>query len=359
MKIRFLNLSSDLSDIKKYNNAINKIFKSGQIVLGKEVNEFEKNLRIYTKRKYCIGVGSGTDALYLAIQSLQLKPGDEVITTCLSWISTTNAIYLNGLTPVFADIDNDLNISTQSVRKLISNKTKLILAVNFTGKLAQLEELEEIAKENSIYLIEDAAQSFGAIKNKRKSGSFGHISTFSHNPMKVLSALGEAGSVLTDDATIKNRLTLLRYSGMKNKELLWTPGLNARLDTVQAALLNLKLKSISKVIKKRRLNADYLIANLKNQQLTLPDFGEDSVFYTFTIKINNRNKFQSYLESKGIETKIQHKKLIPQQPFYKKYKADLLNAKSIVKKILCIPVHEKLSKNELDYIIETINSFYR
>ena len=156
--------------------------------------------------------------------------------------------------------------------------------------------------------------------------------------------------------TIKIKLGSLSVS-----KFLYSKTLNFSfiISNIFFSLLNLKLKSISKVIKKRRLNANYLITNLKNQQLTLPDFGEDSVFYTFTIKINNRNKFQSYLESKGIETKIQHKKLIPQHPFYKKYKADLENAKSIVKKILCIPVHEKLLKNELDYIIESINSFHR
>ena len=218
MKVRFLNLSARKQEIRSHLYNFEKMMLSGKILMGKSILILEKKLSKFVGRKYCVAVGSGTDALILSILALDLKPKDEIITTSLSWISSTNAIVIAGAKPVFADIDNDLNISIESVKKLISSKTKAILSVNFTGKMSKMNELERLCKRKKIKLIEDASQSFGALIGNRMSCSFGDISAVSHNPMKIFSAYGEAGSIFTNNKNIYNKLLALRYSGTINKE---------------------------------------------------------------------------------------------------------------------------------------------
>lgn len=231
--IQFLDLRVENSEKLKMIEAFTKVLDHGQLVMGPEVYQFENMLAQYCQRKYCTAVGSGTTAVYLALKALDLKPGDEVITSSLSWIATANAIALNGAQPVFADINDDLNISTDSVAHLITSKTKAILSVDYTGKLADIVSLTELSSSHNLKLVADASQAFGASRFGKVSGSYGDIAAISHNPMKVLGALGEAGSVLTDDLDTKERLDILRYNGTINKEYLVTPSLNGRMSTLR------------------------------------------------------------------------------------------------------------------------------
>ena len=358
MKVRFLDLS--LSKRKADIHLLNfqKMLLSGKILMGDSVEKLENKLSSFVNRKYSIGVGSGTDALIISLLSLDLSAEDEIITTSLSWISTTNAIVLAGAKPVFADIDDDLNISINSVKKLINKKTKAILAVNFTGKMSKMIELEYLCKSKKIKLIEDASQSFGASIGKRMSCSFGDISAVSHNPMKIFSAYGEAGSIFTNNKSLYNKMISLRYSGTVNKEYLTKPSINGRMDTIQASVLIEKFKEIRKIINIRKKNAKIYNKYLSKKLLKPQIFKNESIFYTYTIRLRkNRDRLKKYLENKGVETKIQHPILIPQQKYFKSYTQDIKNAKILINQILCIPIHEKLSSKDIKYVYETINNF--
>ena len=358
MKVRFLDLRIQDEEVSVILKAIEKVLRHGKLVMGPELEQFEETVSIYCSRKYSVGVGSGTDALFLSIKALGIGPGDEVITTSLSWIATSNAIRLSGATPVFADINSDLNIDLDSIASLITSKTRAILFVNFTGQLCDIEGLQKIAEKNGLHLIEDASQSFGASKGSQRSGSFGIISAISHNPMKVFAATGEAGSVLCNDEDIYDRLLALRYNGTINRETCIVPSLNGRMDTIQAAILSERLKTVDSVISSRRRNASVYFEKLIDF-VKLPEVKDinSHVFYTFTIMSNQRDALKSYLESKGVETKIQHPLLMPQQPAYKNSIGNWKKAEKYVSQILSIPIHEKLTLEEINYVSETIQKF--
>lgn len=342
-------------------SSIERVFLHGQLINGPEVVELENLIAKFCGRKYAVGVNSGSDALFLALKSLGIGPGDEVITTSLSWIATSNAIALTGASPVFADIGNDLNIDPESVKRLISGQTKAILPVHYTGRICDMMAFQEIADKNDLLIIEDVAQAFGAKKYGKMAGSFGKVACFSMNPMKVFASCGEAGMILTDDEKLYERLLALRYNGTVNKEVCIEPGLNGRLDTIQAAILLERFKLLPEIIRKRREIAlwynDLLYGVVG---LPLERREEYNVYYTYTIQADRRDELKTFLESRGIETKIQHPILMPEQPAYKgKAKGNFSNARSLVQRILCIPANEKLTREQVEFTAENIKAFYR
>ena len=359
MKVPFLDLRVEKdNEIQVILGAVEKVLRHGKLVMGPELVEFEEKLAKFCSRKYAVGVGSGTDALFLGIKALGIGRGDQVITTSLSWVATCNAIKLTGATPVFADIKDDLNIDVDSVASLITSQTKAILFVNFTGRLCNIDALLELAARHGLYLIEDGSQSFGASLGNQKSGSFGIISAISHNPMKVFASIGEAGSILCDDEEIYEKLQVLRYNGTVNRETCIVPSLNGRMDTIQAAVLLERLKTFNEVISSRRHNASIYLEQLVDfVKLPVVQTVDSHVYYTFTLMSSERDKLKSFLESKGIETKIQHPLLMPQQPAYRDSIGEWKNAKIYSSQILSIPVHEKLARNQIDYVIEMIQLF--
>lgn len=360
MKVPFLDLRV-LNEVEKNDlmQAMETVLTHGRLIMGPEIGNFESRVASYCQRKYAIAVGSGTDALYLGMRALDIGKGDEVITTSLSWIATANAISLTGAIPVFSDIRDDLNIDPDSVSRLVTEKTKAILTVNYTGKISDMSALEDIAKKHKLLLIEDGSQSFGAKHKGRTCGSFGDISCISHNPMKVFSAIGEAGSVLCDKESTYERLVALRYNGTVNREICIEPSINGRMDTIQAAVLLKRLDQISGVISARRNNAKYFSEALQNYVL-IPkeqEFEED-VYYTYTIRSSRRDELKDHLEKQNIETKIQHPWLMPDQPAYRESaRGEFLNARRIAKEVLCIPIHEKLNEDQLNHIVKTITNF--
>ena len=200
MKVPFLDLTISNPILKKeLLSSIDRVFSHGRIILGPEVQQFEEKIAEYCNRKFAVGTNSGTDALYFALRSLNIGTNDEVITTPLSWIATVNAIVLTGAKPVFVDIKNDLNINPDLIEDAITDKTKAILPVHFTGNMCDMIKINDLAQRNNLIVVEDAAQAFGSKLNDKPSGSFGDIACFSMNPMKVLNAYGEAGAIVTDD----------------------------------------------------------------------------------------------------------------------------------------------------------------
>ena len=362
MKVPFLDLSiTSEEERSELLDAVETVMKHGRLVLGPEVEEFETRFAEHCGRNYAVGVSSGTDALYLGLRSLGIGPGDEVIAPSLSWIATANAISLTGATPVFADIADDQNISPDSVRRLISDKTKALLPVHFNGKVCQMDKLSEIVREHNLLMIEDAAQSFSARFNDSVAGSFGDIACFSLNPMKIFAAVGEAGVIVTDDPEIKKRLISLRYAGTIDRELCVEPGLNSRLDTIQAAMLLVRFNNVENIVKRRREVAGSYSELLRDLVVTPEDSdGERQVYYTYTIRCENRDELKKHLESKGIEVKIRNPILMPLQPGYKyKSRAEFSNAEKIIGEILSLPASEAVSNEEIEYVVSSITEFYK
>ena len=340
--------------------AVETVLRHGRMVLGPEVGQFEQVIAASCGRAHAVGVNSGTDALYLGLRSLGIGPGDEVITTSLSWVATANAIALTGATPVFADILGDLTIDPASVVRLFSSRIKAILPVHYTGKICHMEELLAIADQQGIPLIEDAAQAFGATQNGKPAGSFGTVACFSMNPMKVLAACGEAGAIVTDSSEIVERLRALRYNGAVNRETCLEPSHNGRLDTIQAAILLNRLGRFGYLINRRREIAK-LYRTLLNGVVECPNeaAGCLDAWYTFTIKCKQRDELRTFLETTGIETKIQHPILMPQQPCYRgQCRSETSNAELLLSQILCIPCNEKMTDEDVAYVAAAINSFY-
>lgn len=361
-KIPFLDLRiEDRKKRKEILEAVNKVFVHGRIINGPEVQGLEHKVAIRCGRKYAVGVNSGTGALFLALKSLGVGPGDEVITTSLSWIATANAISLTGARVVFADICDDLNIDPVSVEKLITRRTKAILPVHYTGKICNVSLLLQIARKQGLLMVEDASQAFDALYHGRRAGSFGILGCFSLNPMKVFAACGEAGIIVTDRKDIYERLTALRYNGTVNKEKCIEPSLNGRLDTLQAAILLRRLPEVNKIINARRRIAaryNYLLKDV----VGIPEEkkGERDVYYTYTIQTMRRDALKSFLESCGTETKIQHPFLMPEQPAFKNIsKGDFPNAKRLVKNILSIPCNEKMTPRDVNCVANNIRRFFK
>jgi dTDP-4-amino-4,6-dideoxygalactose transaminase len=360
-RVPFLDLRIDDSTSREgLLAAIDAVFRHGRFIIGPEVEELEKQVATRCGRKYAVGVNSGTDALFLGLKSLGIGPGDEVVTTSLSWIATANAIALTGATPVFADICDDLNIDPASVQRSITPRTKAIVSVHYTGKVCQMSVLIQIAEEHGLLVIEDAAQAFGARHHGREAGSFGVVACFSMNPMKVFAACGEAGMVVTNQEDIYNRLIALRYNGMIDREKCIEVSLNGRLDTLQAAILLKRLPYVDQIIQKRREIASWYDEQLAELvQIPKEAEGEWDVYYTYTIQADRRDELKAFLEAKGIETRIQHPYLMPEQPAYRDAaRGHFPNAQRLVKRILCIPAHEKLTRADVDYVAACIHEFY-
>ncbi len=354
----------------KFNQKTNMRFKrifsdfllSGQYLPGKRILEFEKKISAYCGRKYCIGVSSGSNALYLALKSHNLSKGDEVICPAISWLATANAISMTGATPVFVDVKVNQNIDPNEIKKAINKKTKAIMMVHFKGIIADYEKIKKIANSNSLLIIEDAAQAFGAKINNIIAGNLGNISSFSFNPMKVLQGFGEAGAVLTNSNNIYKKIKKMRHLGVdtKNKEISNFIELNSKIDEIQASLILENLRNLNKEIKIRKIIIKNYISELKKIVIDCNYDLKRSSGYDYQILATKRNKLINFLNEKNIETRIKHPILMADQPTFKKAKKlNLKNARWICKHSLSLPLHRNLSQNDQEYIIDSIKKFYQ
>lgn len=363
MKVKFKDLRVlDARHRQRLLHAIEDVLKHGQLLLGPEVDLFEKKIADYCGVEYCVGLASGTDALLLALQSLNIGKGDEIITTPLSWISTLHAIHFVGATPVFVDIGEDFNISVALIEDKISSKTKAILPVHFKGRICKMEAINKIAKKYSLYVIEDAAQSFGSSYLGKKAGSFGDIGVFSMNPMKVLAACGEAGAIVTNNKEIYDKIMHLRYLGTVDREICTMHSLNAKIDTIQAAILMENINHLDEIIQDRIKIAKFYNDNLSDI-VTCPEINDSPqnriALFDYAILAQDRDRLKSFLEDNGIEAKIKHAILMPDQPAYSHLsKSDLPVARRIVSQILSLPFYEKLDQVDFAYVAKKIRAFY-
>ncbi len=362
MKVPFSTFNYLHSDLKEeIMKKIEEIYDSGWYIQGNEVKTFEKNFAKYIGCEYCIGVGNGLDAIKIALLSLNIGPGDEVIVPSNTFIATVLAISQVGAKPILVDPDIDTyNISPENINKSITKKTKAIIVVHLYGQSADMDDILEIAKKNNLYLIEDCAQAHGAIYKDKKVGSFGDISCFSFYPGKNLGALGDAGAVLTNNIEYANRIRALSNYGSNIKYHHIYKGVNSRLDEIQAGILNIKLKHIDEMISKRNEIANKYLLRISNKKIILPKLKKDRnhVWHIFAIRTKERNDFQNYLKEKGIETVIHYPISIAKQDAYKN---DALNdlpfAELISKEELSLPLYYGMSNKDISYVIDVINKY--
>ncbi|MBF0143366.1 MAG: DegT/DnrJ/EryC1/StrS family aminotransferase [Magnetococcales bacterium] len=339
--------------------AVDQVLSHGRLLLGPEHDTLEATLAAQCGRRFGVGVGSGSDALFLGLRALGIGPGDEVITTALSWIATANAIVMTGATPVFVDVRDDFNLDPDRVEAAITPRTRALLPVHYTGQMCAMAPLLDQCARHGLSLVEDAAQAFGAQWQGHVAGSLGRIACFSMNPMKILGAYGEAGMILTDEPALRDKLHCLRYNGTVNKEDCHIPSLNGRLDTLQAAMLLVNLRHLPERIRERRRIAALYDAELAGVVATPPVGAEQfHTYYSYTIVHERRDALKAFLLEHGVETKIQHPIPLPHHTAYRhRFAAEIPVAARLASQLLCLPNQEGLQDDEIAYICRLVRQF--
>ena len=361
MKVKFTNLYKLAPEKTKLIKKIYFLIKNSIFIGGEEVKKFEKNFAKFTKSKYCITLGNGTDALEIAVKSLNLKKGSEIIVPVNTWISTAEAVVNNGYKLVFCDVNlDDYSICLDDLKKRINSKTKAIIAVHLYGNPADMLGIKKIIKNKNIKLIEDCAQAHGSRINKKHVGTFGDVGTFSFFPGKNLGAFGDGGAIITNSKKIAEYcLRDKNHGALKKYDHLFS-GRNSRLDTIQAGILNIKLRNYNKVITRRNYLAKIYLKELKKIakiKLFVLKNKNQSAFNQFVIKTNQSDELKKYLNNHNIETMIHYPYMLNELKFFPKVK--LIKAKGLGGKILSLPISEEHSKNEIYYIIKIIKNFFK
>lgn len=342
---------------------VERVFERGEFVGGPDIAALEEGLATFIGVKKVVAVNSGTDALTLGMRALDIGPGDEVITPPNSFVASTAAITALGAIPVFADVRDDLNIDPVKVKAAVTPKTKAIMAVHLSGRIADMEALEDIASRHSLLIVEDAAQSIGSRRGERSSGSFGAIGCFSAHPLKNLNAAGDAGFVSTDDDGVAERLGRLRNLGLVDRNTVGEFAGVSRMDTLQAAILRHRLSRLPGVIDRRRANAQRYIERLEGLPLTLPEEreGEFLTYHTFVIQTERRDALQAHLAEAGVMTAIHYPIPIHLQPAASGLgygTGDFPVCEAQAGRILSLPIHQFLAEADIDYVAECIRRFF-
>ena len=365
MKIRHNYLSEQFSNSKKIFSLINKTVKFNDFTLGRYVDLFEKEFCKYQKVKYAIGVGSGTDAIFLSLKALGIKDGDEIITPTYSFYATAGAIATAGAKPIFVDVKDDLNIDEDKIEKKITKKTKAIVPVHWSGRICNMKKILKLAKKYNLHVVEDACHAILAHDDKKKyAGNFGVTGCFSMHPLKNLNVWGDGGIIATNNKKIYEKLRLMRNHGLTSRDNCKIYGYNSRLDTIQAAVALKMIKKINFITNSRIKNANYLnekLKSIKQIKLIKEQKKYKSVYHLYQFYCEKRNQLNNFLRSNKIDSKIHYPKPLHLHDAAKKFKynkGQFKNAEKLSKKVISIPVHEFVSKKQLDLIINKIQKFY-
>ena len=347
---------------QEYEEAALRALRSGWYILGPELEHFEKEFATYVGRKYCVGINSGLDALTLSVRALGIGSGDEVIVPANTYIATVLAVTENGATPVFVEPDEYYVLDADKIEAAITERTKAIMVVHLYGQAAQMNKICRIAKERNLYLLEDCAQSHGAVFGNTMTGAFGDAGCFSFYPTKNLGAFGDAGAVVTDDEELAKKLRMLRNYGSQKKYHNEIEGVNSRLDEIQAALLRVKLSHLDELIEERQSIAKRYLEGIKNPALILPSTREKAnhVYHQFVIRAKERDRFQAYLKENGIDTVI-HYPIPPHlSECYRRLgygKGDFSISEGYAEEVLSMPMFNGMRGEEVDYVIEACNKY--
>ena len=365
MRIRHNYLSEQFNNSKEIFKSINKIVKFNDFTLGRYVDFFEREFCKYQKVKYAVGVGSGTDAIFLSLKALGIKDGDEIITPTYSFYATAGAIATAGAKPIFVDIKDDLNIDEDQIEKKITKKTKAIVPVHWSGRICNMKKILRLAKKYNLHVVEDACHAILAHDDKKKyAGNFGITGCFSMHPLKNLNVWGDGGIIATNNKKIYEKLKLMRNHGLISRDNCKIYGYNSRLDTIQAAVALKMIKQINFITNSRIKNANYLnekLQSIKQIKLIKEQKKYKSVYHLYQFYCEKRNQLNNFLRSNKIDSKIHYPKplhLHDAAKKYKYYKGQFKNAEKLSKKVISIPVHEFVSKKQLDFMINKIQKFY-
>jgi len=342
--------------------AIARVFESGNYILGNEVLSLEEEFARYITVAYGIGVGSGTEALHLALAACGITRADEVITVSHTAVATVAAIVLTGATPVLVDIEPDFfTLDPGKLKEAITPHTKAIIPVHLYGQAVDLDPIFEIARKYHLYVIEDCAQAHGAVYKGKRVGSLGNINCFSFYPTKNLGALGDGGMVVTDNAELAKKAKLLREYGWAQRYRSHLSGWNTRLDEIQAAILRIKLSHLDEDNAKRGLIAKAYCNGLKKSGFKLPEKRKECthVYHQFVARTEKRDELLSFLKSNDIAALIHYPVPIHLQSAYKNLAhKGLFETEKAAKEILSLPIYPELSDREIEIVINAINQFY-
>lgn len=372
-KIQMVDLKGQYEKIQQeIDTAVLDVVRSTQYINGPEVKQFQADFEAYLGVKHVIPCANGTDALQVAMMALDLKPGDEVITTSFTFVATVEVIALLGLTPVLVDVLPDtFNIDPEAVRKAVTKKTKAIVPVHLFGQCAHMEPLMEIAREFNLFIIEDNAQAIGAdyVFNdgtRKKAGNLGHIGCTSFFPSKNLGCYGDGGAIFTNDDALAHKMRVIVNHGMEIRYYHDSIGINSRLDSIQAAILRVKLRYLDTYASARQEAAAYYDqAFVANQALTIPVRSAFSthVFHQYTLKTCGIDRFdlQSYLQDKEIPAMVYYPVAMHMQKAYidPRYKeGDFPVTEDLCKRVISLPMHTELDDDQLAYISFCLNDYF-
>ncbi len=352
---------------------IQEVIDTCAFINGPQVKQFAEDLKNYTGSKHVITCANGTDALQIALMSLDLKPGDEVIVPAFTYVASAEVIGLLGLTPVMVDVDlRSFNVTVDNIKKAVTDKTKAIIPVHLFGQSCDMEPIMEIAKEHGLYVIEDNAQAIGAVYSfsdgtEKKTGTIGHIGCTSFFPSKNLGCYGDGGAIFTDDDELAEKLRMIANHGQKIKYHHSVIGCNSRLDTIQAVVLKAKLPHLDEYCKARKEAADYYSENLKDVEgIVIPTEIPNSthVYHQYTLQVldGKRDELKEFLASKGIPAMIYYPLPLQKQEAFKnitRAAESLEISQQLADSVLSLPIHTELTHEEQDVIIDAVKEFFK
>ncbi len=367
MKIPIAKPVNEILDIKNFDARFIKEVKSGMYIGGKNVSNYEDSLKRFFSKKYIASCNSGTDALILSLVALGIKPGDEVILPSFTYFATAESVMHVGAVPVFADIDDQsFCISVKTVEKLITKKTRCIIPVHLYGYDSDIKNIVNLAKQRKIFVLEDVAQAFGSKSSENKYlGTYGDINAFSNFPSKTLGGIGDGGFIATDKLSLYKKVSMLKNHGQSSNYEHEIMGSNSRLDSLNAFVLNNKLKNFSKIEKSRKeFVTTYLNFFRGINDIFIPEIENHTLLNYFTIVLpeGERNRIQKFLENEGIQTNIYYKKPLHKQKALINYgfkSKSLKNTDDLSKNILSLPLYSNPSKSELEYINNKLKKVFK
>jgi dTDP-4-amino-4,6-dideoxygalactose transaminase len=362
MKIPFINLGLQYRGLREQIlGKFDELSMRGAYILNQELREFEENFAQYCRTRFAIGLGNGSDALFFSLIALGIGKGDEVITAPNSFIATAWAIVNVGAKPIFVDVLDDYNIDPYKIEAAITPQTKAIMPIHLTGRVADMDQILEIAQKHQLHVIEDAAQAVGASYKGKRAGSFGVTGCFSLHPLKNLHVHGDGGMITTNDEPLYEHLMKMRNHGLKNRDECEFWGYNSRLDGIQAAIANIKLPYLDRWNQRfREIAARYSEALAECVHVPLDQEYEASVYHRYIIRHLQRDALQAYLAEQGIETKVNypiplHLQKAAQPLGYQK--GDFPKAEHQAITILSLPIYPELEDAQVEHVIDSVRSF--
>lgn len=365
MQVPILDLKAQYATYKdEAVQAINEVCESQSFALGPAVAEFEEKIASYCGCEYAIGCSSGTDAILVSLMALEINPGDEVITTPFTFFSTAGSVARVGAKPVFVDVDaGSYNIDTSRIEEKITEKTRAIIPVHLFGQVAQMKPILEIARLNNLAVIEDAAQAIGATQDGIKCGNFGDLGCFSFYPTKNLGGFGDGGLVTTSSETLAEKVRILRDHGQAPRYFYKAIGGNFRLDSIQAAVLTIKLRYLDGWNERRRQNAAFYDSVFADSPVKMPkiDSNNVSIYHQYTVTVPQREQLQKFLAENKIGSAVFYPKPLHLQDCFVELgyrKGDFPVAERLCNELLSLPVYPELTTEQIEYVAKTILKFY-